>query len=176
MDIIVADSGPLIALAKTGLITLLKELFKTVYIPQAVKEDTPLTNIIGTLRSRELCIFDNRPGSKELRRMIANEKWIKVKKITIPAHSNLPLLLDAGEAEAIFLAEKMNALILIDEKKGRRIARKHNLNIIGTGRLFIAAKEKGYLDSVTAALTKLNNAGYRLSKNLITKIIKLAKE
>jgi predicted nucleic acid-binding protein len=162
MDIIVSDAGPLIALVKTGLITLLKKLFKTVYIPEAVLN--------------ELNIFDNKPGAKELKKIIENEEWLKVKKISIPHHSHLSLLLDTGEAEAILLSQKLNAVLLIDEKRGRKIAVKYKVKIIGTGRILIAAKEKGYVDNVTQTLHILNNAGYRFSKNLLNKIIKLAKE
>lgn len=162
MDIIVSDAGPLIALAKTGLIPILKKLFKTVYIPEAVLN--------------ELSIFDNKPGAKELKKIIENEEWLKVEKVSIPQHSDLALLLGAGEAEAILLARKMNTVLLIDEKRGRKIAVKYKVKIIGTGRILIAAKEKGFLDNVTHTLQILNNAGYRFSRDLLNRIIKLAKE
>ena len=162
MDMIVSDAGPLIALAKTGLIGILKKLFKTVSIPEAVLA--------------ELAICDNKPGAKELKRILENEEWLKVEKIAVPRQSQLVLLLDPGEAEAIVLAQKKNTVLLIDEKRGRKIAVKYKVKIIGTGRILIAAKEKGYINNVTEFLGLLNNAGYRFSQDLLNKIIKLAKE
>ena len=49
---IVSDAGPLIALAKTGYLSILKDLFKKVLIPPMVFD--------------ELCIQAPRPGSKAL--------------------------------------------------------------------------------------------------------------
>jgi uncharacterized protein len=162
MDIIVSDTGPLIALAKTGLIGIVGKLFKTVSIPQAV--------------CTELAIYDNKPGAKELKKILENEEWLNVERIDVPRQSQLGLLLDPGEAEAILLAQKKNAILLIDEKRGRKIALKYKVKIIGTGRILIAAKEKGYIHNVTQSLGLLNNAGYRFSHDLLNKIIKLAKE
>ena len=61
-------------------------------------------------------------------------------------------------------------MILIDEIKGRKAAKKAGLDVIGTGRLLIAAKEKRFILNVTNVLDDLNKSGYRLSSKLCDKI------
>ncbi|MCK5152824.1 MAG: DUF3368 domain-containing protein [Spirochaetales bacterium] len=155
MKIIVSDAGPLIGLAKTGYLYLLKEIFSEVLIPLAVYQELKLT--------------DDRPGSRSLNKAVEQEKWIRVCKID-SLNSKLLLTLDRGETEAIILAKKRRNLILMDEIKGRKAAKKEGLAVIGTGRLLIAAKEKGLILNVTSVLNDLNNSGYRLSSKLCDKI------
>lgn len=161
MKIIVSDAGPLIGLAKIGYLYLLEEIFDEVLIPEAVCD--------------ELKLLDDRPGSKMLNRAINQDKWIKVYKVDT-MNSKLKLILDMGEAEAIILAKKRGLLVLIDEIKGRKAAKKEELDIIGTGRIIIAAKQKGLIPNVTVILNELNKSGYRLSTKLCIKIKSISGE
>lgn len=55
--------------------------------------------------------------------------------------------LDAGEREAIFLAEEMRAsLLLIDEKQGRLEAKRRSISTIGTLGVLLAGAKKGLAD------------------------------
>ena len=155
MKIIVSDAGPLIGLAKTGYLYLLKEIFVEVLIPMAVLH--------------ELKLRDDRPGSKSLNKAVRQDKWIKVCEVDT-LNSKLLLTLDKGETEAIILAKKSGNVILMDEIKGRKAAKKAGLDVIGTGRILIAAKEKGLIPNVTNVLNDLNKSGYRLSSRLFNKI------
>jgi predicted nucleic acid-binding protein len=57
------------------------------------------------------------------------------------------LRLDSGEAQAIALAKKLGAdAVLIDERKGRRVAVEHGLNAVGTVAVLEFAAERGMLD------------------------------
>ncbi|MDA3941129.1 MAG: DUF3368 domain-containing protein [Spirochaetia bacterium] len=161
MKIIVSDAGPLIGLAKIGYLYLLKEIFDEVLIPGAVYD--------------ELKLSDDRPGSKLLNIAVNQGKWIKVYKVDT-LNSKLMLILDMGEAEAIILAKKRGLIILVDEIKGRKVAKKESLDIIGTGRFIIAAKQKGIIQNVTDIIDELNKSGYRLSTKLCNKIKSISGE
>jgi len=159
--IIVSDAGPLIALAKTKKLDILKRLFEKVRIPPSV--------------FHELRITSSRPGAAEFKEALEITKWIEV---STPV--NIPhILLDAieqGEAEAIALAKKEGLVLLIDERKGRKIAKKEKIKITGTGAILVAAKKKGIIKKVSPALNELLECGYRISKRLRKKILTLAEE
>ena len=84
--------------------------------------------------------------------------------------------LDAGESAAIRLAHRLECTLLIDERRGRSIARQRGVPVIGIGRVLVAAKERGRLDSVAAALTDLRGAGYRLSDRICVQLLTIAGE
>ena len=92
--------------------------------------------------------------------------------ITEVVKKALELILDKGEASSIALClENTDSLLIIDEKKGRRIAQELGVKIIGTLGVILSAKKNGLLDSVQEFLEKLENAGFHISQNLKTKII-----
>lgn len=53
----------------------------------------------------------------------------------------LELQLDAGESEAILLADKLKHILLIDERAGRNMAKSMGLDIIGLVGLLLALKQ-----------------------------------
>ncbi len=48
--------------------------------------------------------------------------------------------------------------------------------VIGTGRILIAAKERGLIESVVGSLNDLGAAGYRLSDALRSRLLAIADE
>ena len=159
--LVVADAGPLIALARTGHLGLLRELFEIVLVPQAVLD--------------ELHISSNRAGARRLAEAVEKEQWIQVRTVQARAHA-LELTLGKGETEAILLAIETNAILLMDDKRGRAAARLQSIDVIGTGRVLVTAKRGGLLESVTSGLDDLAGAGYRMSPALRRTIIELAGE
>ena len=87
-------------------------------------------------------------------------------------------LIGLAKAEYLFILKELfkNVLLLIDERRGRQVASHKNVKIIGTGRILLAAKEHGLISSVSTALNKLGESGYRLSEALMQKVKSLAKE
>ncbi len=159
--IVVTDAGPLIALAKSGYLHLLPALFGEILIPLSVKN--------------ELRLEEERPGTALLGRSIqGNPAYRIVAAQSIP--EELAELLDPGESEAIALAEENKCLLLIDERKGRGVARKRGISFVGTGGLLVAAKKYGHIDHVAEVLENLRRCGYRLADALCVEILRMAGE
>ncbi|RKZ45520.1 MAG: DUF3368 domain-containing protein [Candidatus Parabeggiatoa sp. nov. 3] len=161
--IIVADAGPLIALAKIGHLNLLHQMYGEVLIPPAIL--------------KELAVDTHKPGSALLKTALS-DGWLQVIEIPLSKDKSLlELLLDAGEVEAILLAEKLKCrFLLIDERSGRVVAKKRGIAIVGVCGILLLAKEQGFIFLVVPLLNQLLNIGYRLSSQLILEVTNLAEE
>ena len=155
-----ADAGPLIALARTGHINPLSGLFERVLIPEAVRE--------------ELQLNSGRPGARELRLALGRKTWLRVGKIR--DQKALSSSLDAGENQAILLAIENKAPLLVDDLKGRKVAKAASLRVIGSGRVLVEAKRKELIPQVGPILDQFSDAGYRISPELARRLLELAGE
>jgi len=154
MMIVVCNSTPLIALSRIGKLELLREYFSEVYIPQEVYDEV-------VTRGEGLS------GAKEVK----SADWIKVEVVTNEiAVDSLCTTLDRGESEAIVLAREKNALLILDDGDGRRIARSLGLKITGTIGLLLLAAEDRKLD-LKRSIDDLMSAGFRLSEKEYAKIV-----
>ena len=158
---VIADSSPLVAFIKKGELSILKSLFKNLYLPSAVHME--LTQGIGA----------NPEQVGPLQEAI-DDGWIIVEPI---ARIHLPdLPLGNGESEAInaCLDDPDACLLLMDEKKGRRIASAKGIKMLGTiGVLALAFKTKLQdKDAGKNNLQKLLDAGFYLSSDTILEFYK----
>ena len=153
----VVDTGPLIILYQIGALDLLRELYGEVLIPEAVRDEL--------LRG---------PSGQA----ILSRTWVKVRGVM--DRSVLEVLrafLDDGEAEAIQLAREVGAtVIIIDERKGRRIARSLGLKVRGTLGILLELKEKGLVEAVRPFISRMLGKGYYLDEKLIEEVLKAAGE
>lgn len=79
-----------------------------------------------------------------------------------------------GESECLLLAKELKAsLLLIDEQKGRKMAKKLGLRITGTVGVLARAAEKKLLpeEKLAPSLRKLQKSGFRLSEDLIEQFL-----
>ncbi len=145
-EAIIADASCLIVLQNIRELSLLQKLFGTVSVTEEVAAE----------------FGDDLP------------EWIAIKKVGNKIQQNaISLLLDVGEASSIALAlETQNSLLIIDEKKGRRIAREFGVDIVGTLGIIVRANEKGLIDSVETLVSRLEGADFRISKTIKAKILK----
>jgi len=162
MKIIVADTGPLIALSKSDNLFILQNLFEKTVIPKVVCD--------------ELQLDSDRDGVKNLRNAIYTEKWIEIYKGQLSPAEAVLNLLDPGEAEAIALAVKQNSILLIDERLGRIAAQHENVAVIGTAGLLLLAKREKLIPNVGDVMFTIQKNGYRFSKKLIKLILDAAEE
>lgn len=161
--IVVSDTGPLIALARAGQLDLLHRLYGAVRVPPAVHA--------------ELALHSGYPGATSLARAF-DAGWMTVQALSdrILA-TKLALLLDAGEAEAIALATRPDTrFLLIDESRGRRVARAHDVSVVGIAGLLLVAKSRGMLPAVGPVLDEMSRAGYFLSPRLVSEVLAQAGE
>ncbi len=143
--IVVSDTSPITALLAIGQVDLLSVLFHDVIIPPAVH--------------REL-----------LRAHLALPPWLRVMGIRDSDHvQRLLTSLDMGESEAIVLAEETHAdMLLIDERKGRRVAVEEGLHVIGLVGVVLLAKQEGHIESASSVLQELRRkAGMYLADNIL---------
>ena len=161
-DLIVADTGPLIGLVIAGRLGILSTLFARVRIPRGVLE--------------ELELEASRPGSRALSK--AREAgWLATEDVPDTADvAKLSEHLDRGEAEAIVLAQSKEARLLIDERKGRAVARSRGVTVVGTGGVLLMAKRRHVIDRIEPVLDDLASHGYRLSEELRRELLILAGE
>lgn len=85
--------------------------------------------------------------------------------------------LDKGEASAIALAlELQNSIVIIDEKKGRKVARSLDLEVIGSLKVLLIAKQKGVIARVYPLIQELTKQNFRFSAALVKEALAEAKE
>ncbi|VAX11492.1 hypothetical protein MNBD_GAMMA26-2549 [hydrothermal vent metagenome] len=163
--IIIADTGPLIALSRAGQLDLLRELYAKVVIPHSVY--------------LELDLDTARPERQFLTKAL-DENWLLVSKLPEDAQvkaRELALILGTGEADAICLAEVLlPRFLLIDERKGREIATRRCISVTGSLGVLLAAKNRGKIESVTRVIEKMMEGGYRIAPSLLDKVKILAGE
>ena len=91
-------------------------------------------------------------------------EWVAV---TPPKSVNLALDVDAGELEAICLAQEIHAdAVLIDDRAGRNAAIQCGLAVVGTVGLLESAAARGLID-LPSALTRLRQTNARLNSEMI---------
>ena len=90
----------------------------------------------------------------------------------------LASLLDRGEAATIALAlQEAAALVLMDEVKGRRVARDvYGLAVIGTGRVLVEARRAALISEVRPLIAQMRANGYWLAETIVAEILRQAGE
>lgn len=105
-------------------------------------------------------------------------EWILVKSPSDKHYQEiLEMDLDPGEASVIALALELdNAILIIDDLKGRKIADRLHLRYSGTFGLLLKAKQIGIITSIKPVLDKIKNTDFRFSENIFKIILEAAGE
>ena len=104
--------------------------------------------------------------------------WISIQNvINHNRKKELEQIVDKGEASAIALAlETVDCTLIIDERKGRNLAKSHHIPVIGTLKIILIAKQKGVIPSVKPVIDHLQRKGFRFSSALLEFILEQAGE
>ena len=100
--------------------------------------------------------------------------WIHIKSVENKKLQNSYLeKVDLGEASAIALAMELpSPLLILDDLKGRKLASQLNLKYTGTLGVLILAKKNGIISSLTSYFNKIKTTDFRISPDLLQKILK----
>lgn len=161
MNCIVADSGPLIALANADLLHLPAALYGRALLTRTVLDECTGTGWRGDAR--------------QIQKALSEGLFEVVPDPVIPGVL-AGIELDAGEASALALAIELQAVVLIDEERGRREARQLAIPVIGVRGLLLVAKRQGFLSVVVPTLRTMKSSGYFLGDTLIEQIARMADE
>jgi len=85
--------------------------------------------------------------------------------------------LGKGEASSITLAlELSDSLLIVDERKGRKVAEEMEIEIIGSLGVLMKAKEIRAIPSVKEMLNLIDKTNFRISRPIKRKVLKQAGE
>lgn len=138
--IVISDTSCLILLSKIGRLELLQKLYKSVFITPEIK------NEFNQILPDFIEILEVKDKQKQLL---------------------LEFQIDKGESSGIALAlEIPDAIIILDDNKARKIARKLSLNVTGTLGVIINAKKRGFIDDAIKILEEIKKTDFRISEEL----------
>ena len=147
---IISDTSSLIILTKLERLALLEHEFEKILIPKRVEQElaTKDDGVHQTIMNNSLFAI---VGCKDI---VLLELFDEI--------------LDHGESEALVLAKERQLILLIDEKKGRKIAKDMGIQIIGFLGVLLLNYRHSRLrkEDIEDILHHANNLNFRLSKKL----------
>jgi predicted nucleic acid-binding protein len=158
---VVCDASTLIALARIGQLEILERTGAQVVIPRAVYEEVIVQG-------------EGKPGATE----VSKAAWIETREVT--DHSivaRFRMVLDAGESEAIALAQEVDAdLLILDDEEARDTALLEGLSVVGLLAFLVRAKAWGIVREVRPLLDALKRQGFFISDELYQHVLRMAGE
>lgn len=160
--VVIADAGPLIALARIDALHILRDLFGRVHITRIIH---------GEILPSAGCFVDATSLTQAL-----VDGWIEIVEVDMAGWQPLNPGVDPGEASAIHIAclwrEAGDAvLLLIDDRAGRAEVRTRGFDLIGTAAVIGLAKTEGLVLAARPLLEQLSRAGYYLGQSIIDAVL-----
>jgi predicted nucleic acid-binding protein len=160
--VVLIDASPLIGLAIVDGLSWLPELFGTVWMPPEVHDEV----LRGPVTRGQASVRSALAGSGL--RVWEGER----------AQVDLPDL-DEGEAACLRIALAVppgQALVLMDEKAGRRVAADQGVAVAGTATVIGQARFRGLVPSARAVFERLHASDFRISADVIRTVLARAGE
>lgn len=148
MPRVIVNSTPLIVLSNINYLHLLKDLYKDIYIPQAVYDEV-------TAKNESAC-----------QQIKNNLNWIHICKIQDQSQKRMyQAKLHDGEVEVMILAqENQNKdLIIIDDNSAKKTAKYLGLTVTGSLGVILKAKKQGLIHSVITLMNQLIQNGFYIT-------------
>lgn len=156
--ILVADASALIALSACNSLPLLDALFGTVLVPEAVYLEVAA---------------GDKPESEPLRHYLQD----KVRQVDMRHFVYLDAYADSGETAAMLLYKELNAdYLLIDDKRGRKVAAINQIKTVGSMGVLLQAKRAGLVAAIAPLLAKIDTSPVFISRRLLETVLDLAGE
>jgi hypothetical protein len=148
---VVSNTSPLRYLIAAGQGDLLAKLFGTILIPSAAERE----------------ILDPHAPPSVQYWMAQRPPWLQVREVQTAPDAELTGQLDPGEAEAIQLAQELRAdALIMDERRGRLVAARRGITVIGVLGMLRESYHRGYIDNPLALAAQLRSLGFRTSRAL----------
>jgi hypothetical protein len=159
MRVIVADASPLIMLARSDLLSVLKAVSGGVVVPEAVWHE---------------CVREPaKPGAQAI--LAARNAGMLDVQASVWTGDPLPAL-GPGEIAAIALALALKCPALMDDRVGRRAATAQGVSVIGSAAVLLRAKQMGLISAVRPILEDWRAAGYFLGEAFMRAVMEKAGE
>jgi len=159
--VVISNSTPLIYFCKMGELNLLERLFGKIIVADKVYEEIVVQGA-------------GKPGSDEVR----NADWIKRQSVSDQAGVQKlrnDELLGAGEAETLVLAAELKAdLVLLDDRKARKVAARMKVKRIGTIAIILMAYRKGLIKDLPSVLKTAQQKAFRINERILKRLKKQA--
>jgi hypothetical protein len=159
--IVISDTTPVISFLKIDRLDLLKTLFEVVQIPRSV-----FAELIGNTKYRdEAEIIKKSPFIQVIDDNI-DENYVSLLRRSIG--------LDLGESEAIYLSDNKKAdLLLMDEVRGREVAIRMGIKIMGTIGILGLAYEDSLIskEEIKQAIDILRDSGRHISERFYEQLL-----
>ena len=158
---VIVNSTPIILLSNINQLELLKQLYETITIPQAVYDEV-------TAKPDSAC--------QNLKKHL---DWIKVEKIRNPIQKKMyEAKLHDGEVEVMILAqeEPKADLVILDDNSAKKTAKFLELSVTGTLGVLVKAKQLNYIEKVKPLMDALIANGFFVTQNVYSMVLEQAGE
>jgi predicted nucleic acid-binding protein len=159
--LIVADAGPLIALAVGGVLPACVQMLGGLAVPEAVLVE---------------CTADPSASGAAVIAALCNTAAIDIvpQALLTPLDAALAQGLGSGELAVLAYAAEHGFLALIDERRARKVALRLNVAVIGSGTLLAQLAQLGLIDSLEPVFAAWHRHGYFVSPAVQAQIVQLA--
>ena len=151
MALVIADTGPIIALAQINQLNILQSLFGEVVLPKAVWDESQAKQTDDSRRIQQA----------------KSDGWVIVREVT--PKQDFSRSLHDGEIEALQLAlDEPESLLVVDDQLARRAAIGLQINFIGTVKVLQLAEQQNFIDSAADSIRAMQQFGYRVSVKFLS--------
>lgn len=154
---LVADSGPLIALAIANLLPAIEKQYQALIVPEAVLDECLLNK--------------NEPGAQQIQAAL---DLGHIKAVATAALETTEI--GVGEASVIHYAKANKLTALIDDKRAIAVAKRLDVTVVRSGAILVDLKRRGAIPAIKPVLDAWQQHGYFLAHTVRAALLAQAGE